>query len=201
MLYLLCPFHGTFKFLWGLEIPAWNLVRRCFSTIKQITIKNAILGQFLREHFLRRHFSNDRYQPSMIVLIVLYFVSALILMGCCDRDCNSKFHAQLVLACSMLLWLCIVWNFGILPWDDSVIYKEQCYLSCMFNGSVQYIPRNMHTVLLCFALLWLCNRSYWFHMKYLSIFIRVALLALGQSLDCHSASEVSLVDMGKSVNV
>ena len=24
---------------------------------------------------------------------------------------------------------------------------------------VQYIPRNMHTVLLCFALLWLCNRS------------------------------------------
>ena len=38
-------------------------------------------------------------------------------------------------------------------------------------------------------------------MKYSSIFIRVALLALGQSLDCHSASEVSLVDMGKSVNV
>ena len=25
--------------------------------------------------------------------------------------------------------------------------------------SVQYIPRNMYTVLLCFALLWLCNRS------------------------------------------
>ena len=24
---------------------------------------------------------------------------------------------------------------------------------------LQYIPRNMHTVLLCFALLWLCNRS------------------------------------------
>ena len=38
-------------------------------------------------------------------------------------------------------------------------------------------------------------------MKYLSIFIRVALLALWQSLDCHSASEVSLMDMGKSVNV
>ena len=33
-------------------------------------------------------------------------------------------------------------------------------------------------------------------MKYLSIFIRVALLALGQSLECHSASEVSLMDMG-----
>ena len=36
-------------------------------------------------------------------------------------------------------------------------------------------------------------------MKYLSIFIRVALLALGQSLDCHSASEVSLMDMGQSM--
>ena len=38
-------------------------------------------------------------------------------------------------------------------------------------------------------------------MKYLSIFISVALLALGQSSDCRSASEVSLMDMGKSVNV
>ena len=66
---------------------------------------------------------------------------------------------------------------------------------------LQYIPRNMHMVLLCFALLWLCNRSQWIHIKYLSIFIRVALLALGQSLDCHNASEVSLMDMVKSVNV
>ena len=27
------------------------------------------------------------------------------------------------------------------------------------HPNLQYIPRNMHTVLLCFALLWLCNRS------------------------------------------
>ena len=54
-------------------------------------------------------------------------------------------------------------------------------------------------VVLCFVVV--CNRSQWIHMNYLSIFIRVALLALGQSLDCHSASEVSLMDMGKSVNV
>ena len=33
-------------------------------------------------------------------------------------------------------------------------------------------------------------------MNYLFIFIRVALLALGQSLDCHSANEVNLMDMG-----
>ena len=31
-----------------------------------------------------------------------------------------------------------------------------CLHMCMH---LQYIPRNMHTVLLCFALLWLCNRS------------------------------------------
>ena len=30
---------------------------------------------------------------------------------------------------------------------------------CSSSSEVQYIPRNMHTVLLCFALLWLCNRS------------------------------------------
>ena len=78
-------------------------------------------------------------------------------------------------------------------------HKAQDHLQTVWD--IQYIPRNMHTVLLCFALLWLCNRSQWIHMKYLSIFIRVALLALGQSLDCHSASEVSLMDMGKSVNV
>ena len=36
-------------------------------------------------------------------------------------------------------------------------------------------------------------------MVNLPIFIRVALLALGQSLDCHNASEVSLMDMGNSV--
>ena len=30
---------------------------------------------------------------------------------------------------------------------------------CNLHEPIQYIPRNMHTVLLCFALLWLCNRS------------------------------------------
>ena len=32
-------------------------------------------------------------------------------------------------------------------------------LHSMTPWDIQYIPRNMHTVLLCFALLWLCNRS------------------------------------------
>ena len=43
-----------------------------------------------------------------------------------------------------------------------------------------------------------------FIMNSHEVFIHIhqgCLLALGQSLDCHSASEVSLMDMGKSVNV
>ena len=99
-------------------------------------------------------------------------------------------------------------NFDILYYCQSIICRLEAVWASVHETSsrktvwnIQYIPRNMHTVLLCFALLWLCNRSLWIHMKYSSIFIRVAVLALGQSLDCHSASEVSLMDMGKSVNV
>ena len=79
------------------------------------------------------------------------------------------------------------------PFDDS-------FTARMKSVDVQYIPRNLHTVLLCFALLWLCNHSKWIYMTHLPIFTRVALLALGQSLDCHSVSEVSLMDMGKLVS-
>ena len=62
-------------------------------------------------------------------------------------------------------------------------YTSSCYLK------VQYIPKNIYTVyaLLCFVVvqLWLI----W------PIHIRVASLALGQSYDCPSASEVTLKDM------
>ena len=33
------------------------------------------------------------------------------------------------------------------------------YVQTNSQYHIEYIPRNMHTVLLCFALLWLCNRS------------------------------------------
>ena len=39
------------------------------------------------------------------------------------------------------------------------IYFSVIAFSVAKYAEVQYIPRNMHTVLLCFALLWLCNRS------------------------------------------
>ena len=89
----------------------------------------------------------------------------------------------------------------IAKWQFNDIIPIFCVSSSVYCSSpqrwcarVQYIPRNMHTVLLCFASLWLCDRSQWIHMKYLSIFIRVALLEPGQSLDCHSQCQWSKPD-------
>ena len=41
-------------------------------------------------------------------------------------------------------------------WFSIFLFPE---ISRVTLTGIQYIPRNMHTVLLCFALLWLCNRS------------------------------------------
>ena len=115
-----------------------------------------------------------------------------------------------------VVWYMSDWNTLTIYWGmllhvacqllHRVIYSNACDFQMrsvsgiFFQRLIQYIPRNLHTVLLCFALLWLCNHSWWIRMMHLPIFTRVALLALGQSLDCHSASEVSLMDMGKSVS-
>ena len=43
-------------------------------------------------------------------------------------------------------------------WHPVIIQSKE--IGCgLRHLDIQYIPRNMHTVLLCFALLWLCNRS------------------------------------------
>ena len=39
------------------------------------------------------------------------------------------------------------------------IAQSQAFIGILWWSYIQYIPRNMLTVLLCFALLWLCNRS------------------------------------------
>ena len=54
----------------------------------------------------------------------------------------------------LLYWTCWI------PWASWSL-EDCCKVSCRWSqrGFLQYIPRNMHTVLLCFALLWLCNRS------------------------------------------
>ena len=61
------------------------------------------------------------------------------------------------------------WSKECLPvWYQVCVWQESPRLSCgetwkiwtwLKKSDVQYIPRNMHTGLLCFALLWLCNRS------------------------------------------
>ena len=44
-----------------------------------------------------------------------------------------------------------------MTWHEStMVYRYN-----RIKWGIQYIPRNMHTVLLCFALLWLCNEFTW----------------------------------------
>ena len=56
--------------------------------------------------------------------------------------------------------------------------------------ALQYIPRNMHTFLLCCALLWL-------YIDWFPIYTRLTSLALWQSNDCPSASKATLMNIDK----
>ena len=94
------------------------------------------------------------------------------------------------LRCYIYIYIDIYWILFICK--ISMIWKTKLY--------TVYPKKYAHSfVVLCFVVVmqsFIMNSH-----KEKSMFIRVALLALGQSLDCHSASEVSLIDMGKSVNV
>ena len=83
-----------------------------------------------------------------------------------DIDCNrqkSIFHLREVTVfgltprhqiCLTRNELKFVRNYRLDDYQHLHIY---CFaVNCSY---LQYIPRNMHTVLLCFVLLWLCNRS------------------------------------------
>ena len=70
--------------------------------------------------------------------------------------------------CTLLMQLVAVLTRPNLTWYSNVMTNvyhrlntahttKTSYLVRSFE--LQYIPRNMHTVLSCFALLWLCNRS------------------------------------------
>ena len=71
---------------------------------------------------------------------------------------------------------------------------------CQIKFDEQCIPYNIHMVLyMDFILLFLIFIScQWHHVVHLPIFFRVSSLALGQSYDCPSASEVTLKNMGKT---
>ena len=86
-----------------------------------------------------------------------------------------------------------IWHICQMVVDKLKNSEIGCTIPCIYRPKkyIQiYLGRQAHTVI------YLGDRY-----RTLSIFIRVALLALGQSLDCHSASEVSLMDMEKSVNI
>ena len=76
--------------------------------------------------------------------------------------CCVELSYQTPLCCDMLSYktpestflLIVVIKYAPLEaiMGTSVFWIQGCLI-------IQYIPRNMHTVSLCFALLWLCNRS------------------------------------------
>ena len=107
------------------------------------------------------------------------FVHCIILLICqCQCMFTYKVH---YLTYRIVQWLCWKNTEDAFNWKSFWFSCTESYVShcafvsgywwlyiCIFiltPGStyaiteLQYIPRNMHTVLLCFALLWLCNRS------------------------------------------
>ena len=95
----------------------------------------------------------------------------------------------------------VMWYFHYYPlFFIASLRREVPVLHHWHIASTVYPKKYAHGfVVLCFVVV---MQS--FIMNSHEVFIHIHqgyFLALGQSLDCHSASEVSLMDMGKSVNV
>ena len=64
---------------------------------------------------------------------------------------------QLATSANWTPYFILQWHFSngsgkVCGWHTNIFHSAVIWC-------IQYIPRNVHTVLLCFALLWLCNRS------------------------------------------
>ena len=94
-----------------------------------------------------------------------------------DFVLNSRMYATIYVGCK-----CAAYGYVNSTHGNSCLIQRYPY--------VQYIPRNMHTVSLCCALLWL-------YVDCFSISIRLTSLALWQSNDCPSASKATLMNMNK----
>ena len=57
-----------------------------------------------------------------------------------------------------MLFKTFSWH-GLISHNHDMELATSTRFGLFITVMLQYIPRNMHTVLLCFALLWLCNRS------------------------------------------
>ena len=85
-----------------------------------------------------------RTSNNQIILLGLQGIK----LGYCMYSVYHQLRTLLELNC-FVFFVCGLFHQQQLPRPSEVILKEW----------IQYIPRNMHTVLLCFALLWLCKRS------------------------------------------
>ena len=74
------------------------------------------------------------------------------------NDCVTTTKQSTTKPCAYFLGYTVAYT-------QASIFVRLCHYMAIVHGpnmfalDLQYIPRNMHTVLLCFALLWLCNRS------------------------------------------
>ena len=118
---------------------------------------------------------------------------------------GSDFHNGEQILGKLVLFkkLSLNWSISMsVKFNFTVILKKVSAKYCQFLSKCQedyrnltllyYIPLNIFTVLLLFLLSWK-----WIHVIYLLISFRVISLALRQSHDCPSASEVTLKDMSK----
>ena len=146
--YLQCMFHASHWDLWN------TLVR----LIKISKLKSILTS---RDFMTKASFSCKHSRWSITTCVI----KSLLM--------NAGFKNILLVIPIFFTTILLSWviNFYRLGFWEKVSNQALfgCYLDIMevLKGHVkflktvcvQYIPRNMHTVLLCFALLWLCNRS------------------------------------------
>ena len=100
--------------------------------------------------------STDSVWTTLVVMILLTFLVVMILLM--FLWLQKLFSICMFQQFRRHLSKCLVKSpYTSCHWERSMQHFN--LLSCHQPSEVQYIPRNMHTVLLCFALLWLCNRS------------------------------------------
>ena len=96
---------------------------------------------------------------------IIMIVSMAFLCRMFSIECMVCFNLFVDMVCVIVVWSGLhgfIWSICPMFFRGVVLARGWCirvFLGQWNIPKVQYIPRNMHTVLLCFALLWLCNRS------------------------------------------
>ena len=79
----------------------------------------------------------------------------------CGSEIRYIFHQWQISGQNFMQWEVNIWHMVFNTRPLSTLNAFITCITCVTASAalLQYIPRNKHTVLLCFALLWLCNRS------------------------------------------